>query len=321
MQNAQNDRHECRRGNPVRRVSIRCPDIESYHAALASCWDVDDVQLGAGRLDAALRFAATPDLMICKSGFGASWRAGGGLADGFVVLCVADPSAPNPQWRGEMFSKRKIAIARQGCEIDAVFQSRHVHTSLIVRVDSLARAWKEIAGVDPDFLSQGGDWIEVDPSAQNVFRRDLLRLVADPPEDGSRFENEAMDALVDAVGPTPRLRMSDSRCRGLVRRATDLAEGSPVPLSVTELCRRLHVSKRTLQYAFRQHLQTSPAAYFRIRRLNQCRKMLVEADPADATVTSVATRCGFTELGRFSRDFRNHFHEYPSETLRKAARV
>ena len=41
---------------------------------------------------------------------------------------------------------------------------------------------------------------------------------------------------------------------------------------------------------------------------------------ADTTVKEVATRWGFSHLGRFSRDYQRRFGEAPSETLSRGAK-
>ena len=53
-----------------------------------------------------------------------------------------------------------------------------------------------------------------------------------------------------------------------------------------------------------------------MRRLNLVRRVLRELGPADTTVSRVAGRHGFTELGRFAGEYRALFGESPSETLR-----
>ena len=49
--------------------------------------------------------------------------------------------------------------------------------------------------------------------------------------------------------------------------------------------------------------------------MNAARRELRDASPGSTTVTRVATRWGFTELGRFAGEYRAMFGELPSETL------
>jgi AraC-like DNA-binding protein len=64
-------------------------------------------------------------------------------------------------------------------------------------------------------------------------------------------------------------------------------------------------------------LGVSPHAYFILRRLDYCKRALAAANPGAASVTAIATQCGFNELGRFAAIYRHHFGELPSETLRR----
>lgn len=59
----------------------------------------------------------------------------------------------------------------------------------------------------------------------------------------------------------------------------------------------------------------SPFEYIKARRLNAVRQALVAADSSRDRVTLIALNNGFTHLGRFSVDYREHFGESPSETL------
>jgi AraC family ethanolamine operon transcriptional activator len=89
--------------------------------------------------------------------------------------------------------------------------------------------------------------------------------------------------------------------------------------TVTEICQALGVGRRTLEYAFRDVLGTSPKAYFMQRALERAHQKLQMSTPADRTVTEIATEFGFWHLGRFSIAYRAAFGETPSETLRALA--
>lgn len=90
-------------------------------------------------------------------------------------------------------------------------------------------------------------------------------------------------------------------------------------LSIADLCRQMHVSRRTLQYCFQEVAGMSPLTYLRILKLNQVRRRLRSTDDPASRVTRIATTWGFEHLGQFSRDYRQLFGELPSRTLRHPA--
>ncbi|MFZ3141193.1 helix-turn-helix domain-containing protein [Polaromonas sp.] len=88
-------------------------------------------------------------------------------------------------------------------------------------------------------------------------------------------------------------------------------------VTVPELCERLHVSRRTLQYCFEDVLGISPIQYLRIIRLNGARRELRESFPESRTVRDVAADWGFWHFSQFSSDYRKLFGQSPSESLRQ----
>ena len=85
-------------------------------------------------------------------------------------------------------------------------------------------------------------------------------------------------------------------------------------MSTQDIARELEVSSRVLQFAFRDVLQTSPYEFVLRRKLSAVRRDLLDTLSAGSTVTDIASRYGFTELGRFSRRYRQMFGELPSST-------
>ncbi|MCV7164197.1 AraC family transcriptional regulator [Mycobacterium stomatepiae] len=90
-----------------------------------------------------------------------------------------------------------------------------------------------------------------------------------------------------------------------------------LPLTVSELAARTHVSVRSLQEGFRSHLDSSPMEYVRRVRLRRAHQMLLDSDPSSVTVASVAYRWGFTNPGRFATAHIESYGEAPSVTLRR----
>ncbi len=89
-------------------------------------------------------------------------------------------------------------------------------------------------------------------------------------------------------------------------------------LTLAAIAQAAGVSIRALSQGFRAYRQTTPMNHLRDVRLEAVRRELQQA-PAHATVTGIAGRWGFGNLGKFAADYRRRFGERPSDTLKRAA--
>jgi len=86
-------------------------------------------------------------------------------------------------------------------------------------------------------------------------------------------------------------------------------------ITLQDIAKAAGVNIRTLQKGFRRHLGLTPTQVLRDARLDAAHYLLLSRkDPP--TVTAAAYSCGFSHLGRFSRDYRDRFGHPPSETRR-----
>jgi len=88
------------------------------------------------------------------------------------------------------------------------------------------------------------------------------------------------------------------------------------PPSVFDLCRRLRISRRSVQNGFRSVAETTPVNYIRCIRLNGVRRELMSTRVADMTIGDAAAQWGFFHLSHFAADYHLLFGELPSQTLR-----
>ena len=107
----------------------------------------------------------------------------------------------------------------------------------------------------------------------------------------------------------------------IVRLAEEYIEASwDRAITIEELASQTGVSIRALYAAFKKSRGYSPMAFVKTVRLRRARQMLM--DPAwRSSVSLVAFKCGFGNLGHFARDYRDMFGELPSETLSRARRA
>ena len=93
-------------------------------------------------------------------------------------------------------------------------------------------------------------------------------------------------------------------------------ENAEADIGVDDKAAAVNVSPRSVQYAFRRNLGTTPLEYLRRVRLDRAHRDLKAADPAHDTVTAIAGRWGFSHAGRFSLAYKAAFGTAPSHTLR-----
>lgn len=102
-----------------------------------------------------------------------------------------------------------------------------------------------------------------------------------------------------------------NRLRDAVRFIEEHAAERPSVARIAESC---GLSERGLQEVFARTMGTTPRRFLRDHRLDRVRHELLQGDAQ--TVSAVSVRWGFTNPGRFARDYRERFGEDPAATLR-----
>ncbi|WP_372880332.1 helix-turn-helix domain-containing protein [Psychromonas sp.] len=90
------------------------------------------------------------------------------------------------------------------------------------------------------------------------------------------------------------------------------------PLTITELCKIAHVSRRTLHYCFEQELGVSPVQYIRDCRLNEIRRILLKNE-TEVRISDLAVDFGFFHISTFNAHYKQLFGETPGQTIQRAA--
>ncbi len=81
------------------------------------------------------------------------------------------------------------------------------------------------------------------------------------------------------------------------------------------------VCPRSLQKAFSQECGCSPMQFVARSRLEQVRQELEQGSTANTKIIDVMMSYGFTEGGKFARDYHQLYGEKPSETLKRSHQV
>lgn len=204
------------------------------------------------------------------------------------------------------------------------------YRQLVLRVEAkaLRRRIHALLGIASDreliFFNE-----KEDVAVQSVFRRKVFEFATEMETFGALYSPLAITELEQTIVTRflfthqhnfSRLlwREPPSANRSVVDKVTAFIEANwDRPLDVEQLAAIAHVSVRTLFREFARAGRGSPAEFARRIRLERAADLL--SHPTETTsVTSVAFRCGFQNIGRFARDYALLFGELPSLTLKRA---
>ncbi|MDX3925025.1 MAG: GlxA family transcriptional regulator [Shinella sp.] len=124
------------------------------------------------------------------------------------------------------------------------------------------------------------------------------------------YEHERTGGLlqVPALG---NMRVADQRVSQAVRLMEETVEA---PLTLVRLARRIGISARHLQELFQESMGVAPHQHYLALRLNAARRKVIETKTEFA---DIAAMTGFNSSSAFSRSYRAHYHESPTETRRR----
>ena len=144
------------------------------------------------------------------------------------------------------------------------------------------------------------------PATQRLVREDLMPLL--------------LEALISGTSPTRRASRSPARIEIVKDLQRWLHVHPTVPVTLADLCREAHASRRTLIQGFQDHLGMGPMAYVKLLRLHGIRRQLLAAEPGGLQIGAVAQGWGFHNAGHFAADYRRLFGESPRDTLQRSLR-
>jgi len=161
--------------------------------------------------------------------------------------------------------------------------------------------------------------VHVQPQLSSVARNNQLEgyhaaAMLDQLIRGKKIDNQ--EEMIPPLGvvcrqSTETVAFKDSRLCEAIEYLNKHIED---PIGVQELASHVGVSRRWMEYAFRDALGESPYQYIRQRRLKLAQHLL-EAEPS-TKIYQVARRTGFTSAKQFSMAFGQEFGQSPREYQR-----
>lgn len=293
------------------------------HAHNLTNWEQSYDQITPGRFHGALAELQLPQMQVFRESISQAVRQSCCVWPETFWFGLADQGADS-RINGRLASGDKIMVRPGHCEFELVTPADHAIYGIVIQRDTLMNAadqtgcqvdWGQLAGAEVMHASAASRTA----CLQTLFSVLAQDAVECPHRDAC--QQAVIDALLcmldtsEVDGPVSN---SFIRRQRMVAKARDhvLAHRDQA-VTVPELCERLHVSRRTLQYCFEDVLGISPMQYLRLIRLNGARRHLREKSSNVLTVREVAADWGFWHFSQFSSDYRKLFGHCPSESLHR----
>ena len=119
-------------------------------------------------------------------------------------------------------------------------------------------------------------------------------------------------ALIDQTGETSQLTKGE---RTALEVKTFLLENIEEDTRIQEIVEQFGVSDKTLETSFKSLFGFTPKHFIAILKLNKAHEELSNEHTDDFNVSDIAIKWGFTHFGRFSKNYKALFGNFPSETL------
>lgn len=292
-------------------------------------WDLDYYQLDHGDFSSELLMFGNTTTLFTRARLGRRLLQKGATPSGLITFgLLADPDI-SIHWRNLDIYGNRLFIFPPSGELHSISQPDFKVFTLSLSEETLDRTCHSLELPDFRKLVNGNEAFNCHPKSMLLLRKWLHKTahgLADSPPAADRskrlrqLEEELARRLVATLAESrdpvyqPTMRKRDRA----LRIAVDYIVESDIPVtSVQELCSVSHVSERTLEYAFRERFGQSPKTFTLTHRLNNVRKMLIQAESGADRINELAGRHGFFHMGQFTSDYKRLFDELPSETLRK----
>ncbi|MFN3886354.1 MAG: helix-turn-helix domain-containing protein [Aquabacterium sp.] len=310
---------------------VRAHDVDE-HAHNLTAWQQHYDQLGPGRFVGRLTEWRLPHIQVFREQTSQALRQSCEVWTDSFWFGVPDPLATLPtRINGRLHGTHDVMVRPGGERFELVTPDRHSLFGVVVQRQALMdAAAQQGCRLDWHALQQAEVLRARDDARQACLHAldGLLPLSEPQPAARRDADLQAMEGavlsllldLLDTSEVDTAMRHSLARRQKVVTQAHAYVLAHPdQAVTVPELCERLHVSRRTLQYCFEEVMGLSPIQYLRAIRLNGARRHLREAALQGQGVQDVAARWGFWHLSQFALDYRKLFGESPSETLNRGA--
>jgi AraC-like DNA-binding protein len=312
---------------------VSATSVAEAEARAAELLSPHRLRIGRGRLEAQIHGTSLGSVALYRLNYGAAVTVTGPPLDGYLGTLLPLRGAvrvTHGPAKFEIIAQRSAAVITSRSPM--VLEWTPDLDMLLLRVDTapLERFARNLIGrddveryVDPQ-LADASVFSGLLGSARLIqfAATQFCSTTSWPSSIAARIREQVMLATLLAQPALREHMLRESRqpvSHKAVDAAVDVVNADPTRhLSTAGLAAAVGVSVRALQVGFREVLDVTPHSYMLSARLRRARDELLTTDDSSASVTAIARRWGFLNVGRFAAYYEQAYGEKPSETLRRS---
>ena len=295
-------------------------------------WELDFCQLSPATGPFYLQQLAGPSVLISRAVIQAKFYQSGGAVPEYRTVSLVAPGYRHGIWRwcGQAVSYNSLLVMPEGGDFESVSLGAYDSLHLSLSTPLLQQVAQSEFGLTLHQLMPEGRCFCPDGGEALELLRSLLLKITNAPRGNQASSSLDPDHLLeyemaflvlsclhgDRTGTS--VDSNTKRAKALAA-ALALINAEPNQLSVKSLVAGTGVSRRTLENAFRDGLDISPAAFLKNLRLQKLSRALLRADGSSSRVSNILSANGFDHQGQCAADYKALFNELPSVTLKRLA--
>jgi AraC family transcriptional regulator, ethanolamine operon transcriptional activator len=308
-------------GNPAALTAKIAVSDPAIHETLAPPWEFVIKAQSKGPYDWRVEHVTTRSYVIYREDIGSAVRLMGWSPRGMIAFLVPliTPLKSTLWWQA--IGEQTLSCALN-TGIDCSFAAGQSHYMVLIERAFLRRVLSEDGAEQLERAARA----RVLPLSADALTALVMWLRSVLAEAAQRPQLVSSASSVEALGIELAFRLygvlgpdsargqltTTARARIIEGALAFLRESQEPRATVFKLCSAVGVSKRTMEYAFREQFDLTPQAFLRRHRLHAARRRLLAEDPHSSSVTRIAEDLGFWHLSRFAADYNAAFGENPA---------
>ncbi|MFV9615829.1 MAG: helix-turn-helix domain-containing protein [Gammaproteobacteria bacterium] len=298
-------------------------------ASVLNGYDLDLKQIDRGVFSGSLQQIECSPVLINRISSTRRFEVQGSSPVGLLTFGIPTSNCLPFTWRNKISTANTIQIYKSNTELEMITHPFFEAIDISITEDTfneLNQQWgfptlnkiigtSEMLICNPEIMQQlrntlqticntvdsKPDLLKQSTGLQNLIKYEVPYLLV----------QTLMTAKTQEIKTTPSIR------NNALKTAIDYIQATPPDkLSLNQFCSDNDINARTLQRAFLEQFGISPKSYAKAHQLSRIYKTLSHNHSETTRVYDIARNHGFKHMSQFATDYRRHFGELPSETLK-----